>query len=286
MSSLEKMLYLNDLEQKDKVNMIKDTLKEIIQEPDACVALKQSGLSKVEVKALADQGDLDAQLILLLGLSAHDYRTWTEVFVDEETNESIPIERFVTLDSTLFETTPGEVEALSQKLEALIPEQDDETLKRWWRLFCTDALYPAIPQELARRGDADAISELDGYNYSPLEHPQVLADDFNPRESIIMISGHPLYLDQIGYMVEDLTKAQGTPDNECGLFVPLEFVFDTLGFKWVHNTGNLMHFTRHSEPVLTLEIEANPHVDEALVDAFQKAYPKLTVEVVDNSPGA
>ena len=43
-----------------------------------------------------------------------------------------------------------------------------------------------------------------------------------------------------------------------------------------------MRFTRHSEPVLTIEIEANPHVDEALVEAFQTAYPLLTVETVDN----
>ena len=42
------------------------------------------------------------------------------------------------------------------------------------------------------------------------------------------------------------------------------------------------HITRHSEPVLTLEIECNPRVDEALVEAFQEAYPKLTVEILDN----
>jgi len=52
------------------------------------------------------------------------------------------------------------------------------------------------------------------------------------------------------------TKTHGNPDNEFGLFVPLQFV-------------------------LTLEIECNPQVDEALVEAFQKAYPKLVVEVIE-----
>lgn len=41
-----------------------------------------------------------------------------------------------------------------------------------------------------------------------------------------------------------------------------------------------MHITRHNEAVLTLELECNPHVDEALVKAFHKACPKLTVENV------
>ena len=119
-------------------------------------------------------------------------------------------------------------------------------------------------------------------DYSPLEHPQDMADDFDPRNVTIMISGHPLYLDQIEFMIEDLTKAHGDPGNEVGLFVNLLFLFKTLGFDWVDNTGNLMHITLHNEAVLTLGLECNPHVDEALVEAFQKAYPKLTVEVVEN----
>ena len=306
--------------------MKKDTLKEIIKEIDACVALKQSGLSKEEVKTLADQGDLDAQLVLLVGLVSPDMEFYTEEFEDEDTHEVVQWPRAKLLDNMLFEAEPGEVEELSKKIEALIPSQSDETLNHWFAVFYQEALYPAITEELARRGDYNHLARIGdfyaegfesaGYekdkekareyynkalaagwdeeeyknaiyllDYDPLDHPKDLADDFDPRESIIMISGHPLYLEQIGYMVEDLTKAHGTPGNEYGLFVPLEFVFEALGFKWVHNTGNLMRFKRHNEPVLTLEIEANRHVDEALVEAFQKAYPKLTVEVVDNSPG-
>ena len=266
--------------------MMKNTLKEIINfEPEAAMRLKKSGITKADIKPLADAGDLDAQLALLFGMVARDYRTWTENFVDEDTQKMAPVERYELLDTTLFEADPGEIEALSMQIEPLIPAQDDATLKRWWHLFFTDALYPAIPEELARRGDPDAIIAMEEYNYSPLEHPQDLADDFNPDDASIMISGHPLYLDQIEHLVEDLAKAHGTPGNECGLFVPLQFVFGALGFDWVDNTGNLMGITRHNEAVLTLDLECNPHVDEALVEAFRKAYPKLTIEVFDNSPG-
>ena len=308
--------------------MITDTLKEILSADFPDLVLKKSGLTKADIKPLADQGNNDAQLVLLLGLSCNAVgKIWTEDFEDEDTHQRIPVERWETTDAPLFIADPGEVEALNQNIASTISSQTIETLKKWAFLFDQNALYPDIYEELARRGDVEGLVRIgaifaEGFesagfkkdkekareyfnkalaagwekseydwniemlDYTPLEHPQDLADDFDPRDSVIMISGHPLYLDQIGYMVEDLTNAHGTPGNECGLFVPLEFIFETLGFKWVHNTGNLMRFTRHSEPVLTLEIECNPHVDEALVEAFQKAYPKLTVEVVDNSPGA
>ena len=186
-------------------------------------------------------------------------------------------------------------------------------------MFDRDALYPAIHEELARRGDAEGLARIGafyadgfesaGYNkgkekareyfdkalaagwekseydwniemldYSPLEHPEDFADDFDPRGATILISGHPLYLDQIEFMVEDLTKAHGTPGNEVGMYVPLKYVFQTLGFDWVDNTGNLKAKCRRAESVLTLELECNPRVDEAIVEAFQKTYPKLNVE--------
>ena len=134
-----------------------------------------------------------------------------------------------------------------------------------------------LKEILAAGFDADAALQKSGIDK---EDVKPLADAGN-LDAAIMISGHPLYLDQIEYMVEDLTKAHGDPGNELGLFVNLMYLFKTLGFDWVDNTGNLMHITRHNEAVLTLELECNPRVDEALVEAFQKAYPKLTVEVVD-----
>ena len=53
-----------------------DTLKEIISLGlDAAIGLKDSGLTKADIKPLADKGDLDAQLVLLLGMVVCDYRT-------------------------------------------------------------------------------------------------------------------------------------------------------------------------------------------------------------------
>ena len=302
--------------------MIAKTLKEILNADLPDLALKKSGLTKADIKPLADQGDLDAMLVLLFGLSVNAIgKIWNEDFEDEDTHEITSIERWEHLDTPLFSAKPGEVEMLNKALASIIPSQTIDTLKKWAALFDRDALYPTIHEELARRGDAEGLSRIGafyaegfesaGYNkdkekardyfnkaldagwekseydwniemldYSPLEHPQDLADDFDPCNAVIIISGHPLYLDQIEFMVEDLTKAHGDPDNEVGLFVPLKYVFQTLGFDWVNNTGNLMAKWRRTESVLTIELECNPRVDEALVEAFQKAYPKLTVETI------
>ena len=303
--------------------MIKETLKEILSADSPDLALKKSGLAKTDIKPLADQGDLDAMLVLLLGLSGNAVgKIWNEDFEDEDTHETISIERWEHSDTPLFSAEPGEVEMLNNAFASIIPSQTIDTLKKWAALFGRDALYPTIHEELARRGDVEGLARIGafyaggfesaGYNkdkekardyfnkaldagwekseydwniemldYSPLEHPQDLADDFDPRNSTIIISGHPLFLDQIDFMVEDLTKAHGDPGNEVGLFVPLKYVFQTLGFDWVDNTGNLMAKWRRAESVLTLELECNPQVDEALVEAFQKAYPKLTVESIN-----
>ena len=275
--------------------MIKETLKEILSADFPDLALKKSGLTKADIKPLADQGDLDAMLILLFGLSCNAVgKIWNEDFEDEDTHEITSIERWEHIDSPLFSPEPGEVEMLSKTLASRIPSQTTETLKNWALLFDRNALYPAIHEELARRGEVEGLARIGAFyaegfesdwniemlDYSPLEHPQDLADDFDPCNAVIIISGHPLYLDQIEFMVEDLTKAHGDPDNEVGLFVPLKYVFQTLGFDWVGNTGNLMAKWRRTESVLTLELECNPRVDEALVEAFQKAYPKLTVETI------
>ena len=303
--------------------MIAKTLKEILNADLPDLALKKSGLTKADIKPLADQGDLDAMLVLLFGLSRNAVgKIWTEDFEDEDTHEITSIERWEHLDTPFFSAKPGEVEMLNKALASIIPSQTIDTLKKWAALFDRDALYPTIHEELARRGDAEGLARIgafyaDGFeragykkdkekareffnkalaagwekseydwniemlDYSPLEHPQDLADDFDPRGATILISGHPLYLDQIEFMVEDQTKAHGDPDNEVGLFIPLKYVFQTLGFDWVDNTGNLMAIWRRAESVLTLELECNPQVDEALVEAFQKAYPKLTVESIN-----
>lgn len=278
--------------------MIEDKLKEILSAGlEADIALQKSGLTKEAVKSLADAGNLDAAIVLLLGETSRKIDTWVEDFEDEDTHEVVQLERHNYSDDYIFEPDSKELQELGFIIVAHIPFENMPTIlphllvdlaENYAQKLCG---FPK-DKEKAREYYNKALeagweketydSFIEMLDYSPLEHPQDLADDFDPRDATIMISGHPLYLDQIENMVGDLTNAHGTPGNECGLFVNLMYLFKTLGFEWVDNTGNLMHITRHGEPVLTLEIECNPHVDEALVEAFQKAYPKLTVEVINN----
>lgn len=270
-------------EKAERKHNLKETLKSIILGGvDADLRLKESGLSKADIKPLADEGVLDAQLVLLLGLVSEDFEIFTEEFEDENTHNMVPVERRRWLEDKMFEEDPGEIEELSEKIVSLLSEQSDETIGIWNAAFAQrNPIYPAIVKDRARRGDKDAIEELEFLNRSFLENPQELAEDFNPEEAYILIVGHPLYLDQIESMIEDLMKDHGTPDNEAGSFINLMFVFKALGFDWVDNTGNLMSTWRRAESALSVELECNPHVAEALVEAFQKAYPKLEVELCE-----
>lgn len=279
--------------------MIEDKLKEILAAGlNADVVLQKSGLTKEDVKPLADAGNLDAAIILLLGETSFTIRdTWVEDFKDEDTHEVVQVERHDYSSKFYFEPDAKELQELGSLITAHIPFEDMPTILPHLLVELADNYaeelrgFP-LDKEKAREYYNKALEAgweketydlfIETLDYSPLAHPQDLADDFDPHNVTIMISGHPLYLDQIENMVEDLTKAHGDPGNELGLFVNLKYLFKTLGFDWVDNTGNLMHITRHNEAVLTLELECNPHVDDALVEAFQKAYPKLTIEVVDN----
>ena len=279
--------------------MIEDKLKEILAAGlEAAVALQKCGLTKEEVKPLADAGNLDAAIVLLLGETSRKIGdTWVEDFEDEDTHRVVQVERHNYSDEFIFEPDTNELQELGSLIAARIPFENMPVIlphllsdladnyaqqlcgfpkdKEKARMYYNKALEAGWEKETY-----DSFIEM--LDYDLLEHPQDLADDFDPRNATIMISGHPLYLDQIENMVEDLTKAHGDPGNDIAIFVPLQYLFKTLGFDWVDNTGNLMGKWRRAESVLTLEIECNPHVDEALVEAFQKAYPKLTVELVEN----
>lgn len=277
--------------------MIEDKLKEILAAGlEADVALQKSGLTKEDVKPLADAGNLDAAIVLLLGETSRKIGdTWVEDFEDEDTHQVVQVERYNLSDDYIFEPDTNELQELGSLITACIPFENMPVILPHLLSDLADNYAQQLcgfpkDKEKAREYYNKALEAgweketydlfIETLDYSPLEHPQDLADDFDPHNVTIMISGHPLYLDQIEFMVEDLTKAHSIPGNEVGLFVNLLFLFKTLGFDWVDNTGNLMHITRHNEAVLTLELECNPHVDEALVEAFHKAYPKLTIEVV------
>ena len=305
--------------------MIQNTIKDILHANggfDAAPGLSRSGLTKYELRSQADAGNIEAAILLLIGLKSPYHKFWEEEFEDEDTNEMVKIDRFMPLEGTMFKEDPGEVVSLTSAVLDNLANQSTEELRAWQHAL--DGIIDTTPitEKLVDAGDVEAMwllgdryayaepkdkenalkyydmalsasgnqkkydQAMEWLNFSPLDHPQDLADDFAPADYAVILSGHPLYLDQIENMVEDLTKAHGTPDNECGLFVPLQYVFGTLGFNWVDNTGNLMYSWRRGKSVLSLEIECNPHVDEALVEAFQKAYPKLTVESIDNAPGA
>ena len=198
--------------------MIEDKLKEILAAGlEADVVLQKSSLTKEDVKPLADAGNLDAAIILLLGEISHKLeKVWTEDFEDEDTHEYVPVERHGYSDEHIFESDSKELQELGAFIAARIPFENMPVILPHLLSDLADNYAQQLSgfpkdKEKAREYYNKALeagweketydSFIEMLDYSPLEHPQDLADDFDPRDATIMISGHPLYLDKIEYMV-------------------------------------------------------------------------------------
>ena len=112
-------------------------VQEIIDNPwDAQLLLKKTRIKKDNLKPLADAGDVNAQIVLLLGLTANAVdEIWTEEFEDENTHKMVPMERYSFKDVPLFAADPGEVEELKERLFNAVNEQSDSKQLYWKSYF-------------------------------------------------------------------------------------------------------------------------------------------------------
>ena len=103
--------------------MIVDKFKEILAAGlEADIALQKSGLTKNDIKPLADAGNLDAAILLLLGETTRKIeKVWTEDFEDEDTHEYVPVERHSYSDEHIFEPDPIEMQKLGSFISSHIP---------------------------------------------------------------------------------------------------------------------------------------------------------------------
>ena len=95
-------------------------------------------------------------------------------------------------------------------------------------------------------------------------------------EADYRLTGSPTTLDGIRTMIENLTHRYGTPDNEQGLFVPLETLMQVLVGS-PHYHGNLISMKDEARNCLVLHVEAD--TTEPLLCALRQAFPNITVEM-------
>ena len=100
----------------------------------------------------------------------------------------------------------------------------------------------------------------------------------DPWEAVYVLRGSAEELEAVKTLVHELTNRYGTPDNELGLYVPMEILMQTLvGSKYYR--GNLMSMDTDSPDCIRLRAEANS--PEPLLYAFRQAFPNLEVEIKD-----
>ena len=159
--------------------MIQDTIKDILHANggfEAAPALSRSGLAKQELRSQADEGNIEAAILLLIGLKSPSYKFWEEGFEDEDTHEMVIIDRCVPLEGTMFDEDPGEVADLTSVVLKDISNQSDEELKVWKNALSGVINVAPIIEKLADAGDVDAMWLLgDRYAYAePMDKESAL----------------------------------------------------------------------------------------------------------------
>ncbi|MBR1667143.1 MAG: hypothetical protein IJ693_02565 [Bacteroidaceae bacterium] len=88
------------------------------------------------------------------------------------------------------------------------------------------------------------------------------------------LQGAPVTLDGIKTMVDDLAHRYGTPDNELGMYIPLEVLMQLLVGS-PHYHGNLISMEEEARNSLVLHVEAE--TTEPFLHALRQAFPNLEV---------
>lgn len=100
--------------------MIKSKIKHVIA-GDWSLELHKSGLTKEDLLPLADAGEIDAQILLLYGMTHNAVSTtWIEDFADEETQIVTKVERYSVGNVPFF---PASLEEISAKADVVLSSE-------------------------------------------------------------------------------------------------------------------------------------------------------------------
>ena len=249
-----------------------------------------------------EKHDARAITLLLVGME-NRYSTWDEEFTDEDTDEPFTFTHAESVDGeTLFPR--NDVESL--RLYTLICQNwqqiDSAELYQIWNTIrcCTTLDYTVLLHHLAdEANDKDAMSELaETYRYGderngiyinrPMakKYYDMLGEDYDPAEddteddpveTDYTLKGNAETLKGIRDTINDLCQRFGTPDNEFGMFVPLQPLMKLLvGSDDEAYRGNVMRMEQMDANTLVLYTESNN--PGPLYYALHQSFPDLEIE--------
>ena len=231
----------------------------------------------------AKKNDPRAITLLLVGME-NRYRIWDEEFTDEDTGEPFTVIHAEKMEGeTLFPR--NDVEALRMLTDLCEDWQmtDRRDLFKAVNTLrcCTKQDYTIILHRLADEAkDKDAMSELaETYRYGDerngiyinrglaKEYYEKIGEQYNPEEDFTedspvetdyTLKGNAETLKGIRDTINDFCQRFGTPDNEYGMFVPLQPLMKLLvGSDDEAYRGNVLRMEQKNDNTLVLHTESN-----------------------------
>lgn len=226
-----------------------------------------------------------ALTVLLVGMN-NRFETYDEDFIDEDTGEEVTIKRFNRVDGTTFDSFPEEQQELfdllnnengwessgnDEKFQAyrLLHVFTDFDTINLLLLFVEDYNLKEAYEELGflyRYGDekhgvfidrnkAKEYFDKAGVAFDPDE---VEDDEDHPCEYDYTLQGNASDISCVHKMIDDLCRDYGTPDNELGLYVPIQALMKLLvGSAAYAYRGNILRMEQPSPDCLIIHAEAN-----------------------------
>ena len=255
------------------------------------------------LRPFAKKNDPRAIALLLVGME-NRYRTWNEEFTDEDTGELITVTRAEKIDGeTLFPRNDVEaLRMLTNLCEDWQMTDRRELFKAVDIIRCsTEQDYTMILHRLADEGkEKNAMSDLaETYRYGDesngiyinrslaKEYYEKIGEQYNPAEddtedspveTDYTLKGNAETLKGIRDTINDLCQRFGTPDNEFGMFVPLQSLMKLLvGSDDEAYRGNVMRMEQKDVNTLVLHTESND--PGPLYYALRQCFENLTVEM-------
>ena len=240
----------------------------------------------------AKKNDVRAITLLLVGME-NRYRTWDDEFTDEDTGEPFTV-----------------IHAEKIEGETLFPRNDVEALRMLtdlcedWQMTDRRDLFKAVNTIILHRladeaKDKDAMSELaETYRYGDerngiyinrglaKEYYEKIGEQYNPEEDFTedspvetdyTLKGNAETLKGIRDTINDFCQRFGTPDNEFGMFVPLQPLMKLLvGSDDEAYRGNVLRMEQKNDNTLVLHTESNN--SGPLYYALHQCFPDLQIE--------
>ena len=250
----------------------------------------------------AKKNDPRAITLLLVGME-NRYRIWDEEFTDEDTGEPFTVIHAEKMEGeTLFPR--NDVEALRMLTDLCEDWQMTDRRDLFKAVYtlrcCTEQDYTIILHRLADEAkDKDAMSELaETYRYGDerngiyinrglaKEYYEKIGEQYNPEEDFTedspvetdyTLKGNAETLKGIRDTINDFCQRFGTPDNEYGMFVPLQPLMKLLvGSDDEAYRGNVLRMEQKNDNTLVLHTESNN--SGPLYYALHQCFPDLQIE--------